>query len=74
MLKEPNVLACGSGRFAKLWVEDVAGIEDSARDQIMSMAQLPHLFKHLAIMPDVHFGKGATVGAVMATDGAVVPN
>jgi tRNA-splicing ligase RtcB (3'-phosphate/5'-hydroxy nucleic acid ligase) len=74
MLKEPNVLQCGSKRFAKLWVEDVENIEASAREQIISMAQLPHLFKHLAIMPDVHFGKGATVGAVMATDGAVVPN
>jgi tRNA-splicing ligase RtcB len=74
MLTEPNVLECGPGRIAKLWVEDVENIEPSAKEQIASMAQLPHLFRHLAIMPDVHFGKGATVGAVMATDGAVVPN
>jgi tRNA-splicing ligase RtcB (3'-phosphate/5'-hydroxy nucleic acid ligase) len=74
MLNEPNVLNCGNNRFAKLWVADVDNIEASAKEQIAAMAQLPHLFKHIAIMPDVHLGKGATVGAVMATDGAVVPN
>lgn len=31
------------------------------------------MFKHVAAMPDVHLGKGATVGSVIATLGAVVP-
>jgi hypothetical protein len=69
-----KVLELAGGRIAKLWVSDVDSLEPSAREQIGLMAQLPNLFRHLAIMPDVHFGKGATVGAVMATDGAVVPN
>ncbi len=34
---------------------------------------MPFLFKHVAVMPDVHLGKGATVGSVIATEGAVIP-
>ena len=31
------------------------------------------MFKHVAVMPDCHFGKGATVGTVLATKGAIIP-
>src|SRR5687767_379104 len=34
---------------------------------------MPFVFKHVAVMPDCHYGKGATVGTVLATKGAVVP-
>jgi tRNA-splicing ligase RtcB len=48
-------------------------IEPEARQQIMKTAQMPFVFKHVAVMPDCHFGKGATVGTVLPTDGAIIP-
>lgn len=48
-------------------------IEDKAKEQLENVASLPFLFKHLAVMPDCHFGMGATVGSVIATKGAIVP-
>ena len=34
---------------------------------------MPFIFKHVAVMPDCHYGKGATVGTVLATKGAIIP-
>lgn len=48
-------------------------IENEAQQQIFNTSKVPCLFKHVAVMPDCHFGKGATVGTVIATDGAVIP-
>ncbi len=48
-------------------------IEPEAQKQILNTAELPFLFKWVAVMPDCHYGKGATVGTVIATKGAVVP-
>ncbi len=57
----------------RLWVSDDTPIESQAYDQIKAMAQLPILAGPIAIMPDVHWGKGATVGSVIPTRGAIVP-
>lgn len=54
----------------KIWTDDV---EPEAIEQLKKTAALPFVFKHLAVMADVHAGKGATVGSVMATRGAVCP-
>jgi tRNA-splicing ligase RtcB len=56
----------------KLWTP-LDEVESSALDQLTNIANLPFVFKHVAAMPDVHLGKGATVGSVIATKGAVVP-
>jgi len=56
----------------KAWTRGVP-IEEQAKQQLRNVAALPFLFKHLAVMPDVHWGKGATVGSVIATKGAIVP-
>ena len=48
-------------------------IEAEAQQQILNTATMPFVFKHVAVMPDCHYGKGATVGTVLATDGAVIP-
>jgi tRNA-splicing ligase RtcB len=48
-------------------------IEPEAQQQILNTARMPFVFKHVAVMPDCHFGKGATVGTVLATEGAVIP-
>jgi tRNA-splicing ligase RtcB len=56
----------------RLWTE-LEGVESSALDQLKNIAALPWVFKHVAVMPDVHFGKGATVGSVIAMKDAVAP-
>jgi tRNA-splicing ligase RtcB len=56
----------------KLWAR-AAEIESQALDQLKNAASLPWVAHHVAVMPDVHFGKGATVGSVIAMRGAVAP-
>src|SRR6201996_3698239 len=56
----------------KMWTRGVS-VEDGARAQLMRAAQMPFVFKHVAAMPDVHVGIGATVGSVIPTKGAVIP-
>ena len=48
-------------------------IEPDAQKQILNTASMPFVFKHVAVMPDCHYGKGATVGTVLATEGAIIP-
>src|SRR5262244_3017573 len=48
-------------------------VESVALDQLKNIASLPWVFHHVAAMPDVHFGKGATVGSVIAMKDAVSP-
>lgn len=56
----------------KLWTQ-LDSVEAQALDQLKNIASLPWVFKHVAVMPDVHFGKGATVGSVIAMKEAVSP-
>lgn len=56
----------------KLWTRGVP-LEDQARAQLQNMAKLPFIHRHIAVMPDVHLGKGATVGSVVPTIGAIIP-
>ncbi|MFE9285852.1 RtcB family protein [Streptomyces olivaceus] len=55
----------------RMWT-DPAGVEEGALQQLRNVATLPWI-KGLAVMPDVHYGKGATVGSVIAMRGAVCP-
>src|SRR5262245_35245535 len=48
-------------------------IEPEALKQLKAIASLPWVAHHVAVMPDVHLGKGATVGSVIAMKGAVAP-
>jgi tRNA-splicing ligase RtcB len=57
----------------KAWVDGVE-FEYAARRQVMNVAALPFIHKHVAVMPDVHAGIGSTVGTVVATRGAVLPS
>ncbi|HEY0195826.1 MAG TPA: RtcB family protein [Kofleriaceae bacterium] len=56
----------------KAWTRGVA-LEDAARKQLTNVARLPVVFHHVAVMPDVHFGIGATVGSVVPTEKAIIP-
>jgi tRNA-splicing ligase RtcB len=55
----------------KLWLDD---IEAGAFEQAKNLANLPFIFKHVAVMPDAHQGYGMPIGGVMATDEVVIPN
>jgi tRNA-splicing ligase RtcB (3'-phosphate/5'-hydroxy nucleic acid ligase) len=48
-------------------------IEPQALQQIKNTASMPFLYRHVAVMPDVHYGKGSTVGTVLPTKGAIIP-
>lgn len=54
----------------KVWTND---IEESALKQLHNLATLPFIHKHVAVMPDVHWGMGSTVGSVIPTIRAIVP-
>ncbi|NWG47173.1 MAG: RtcB family protein [Alphaproteobacteria bacterium] len=56
----------------KMWTRGVP-VEDKAREQLARVAAMPFVFPHVAVMPDVHVGIGATVGSVIPTKGAVIP-
>ena len=67
-----DVFQSGTGKPIKAWTKGVP-IEDAARQQLFNLSELPFIYRHVAAMPDVHWGIGATVGSVIATDGAVIP-
>jgi tRNA-splicing ligase RtcB len=54
----------------KIYTDDV---EHAALDQLTKIAQLPIIHSHVAAMPDVHMGIGATVGSVIPTKNAIIP-
>ncbi len=60
------------GRAIKAWIRGVP-IEDAARRQLENIARLPVVHRHVAVMPDVHLGKGATIGSVIPTKHAIIP-
>src|ERR1700761_5033011 len=48
-------------------------LERNTREQAEKTASMPFIWPHLALMPDAHLGKGATVGSVIPTLGAIIP-
>lgn len=56
----------------KAWVEGVP-VEDEAKKQLQNIAKLSVVWPHVAVMPDVHLGIGATVGSVIPTEKAIIP-
>ncbi|MDW3713700.1 MULTISPECIES: RtcB family protein [unclassified Pseudomonas] len=67
-----QLLEVADGKPIKLWTQGVP-VEDDARKQLINTAKMPFIFKHLAVMPDVHLGKGSTIGSVIPTVGAIIP-
>ena len=65
-MKHPNLPG------ARLWTGDME-VEDQAIEQIRQVSELPILAGPVAVMPDVHLGRGATVGTVIPTRAAIVP-
>jgi tRNA-splicing ligase RtcB len=67
-----ELLATQGGRPVKMWTRGVP-VEEAAREQLAKLAQMPFIYHHVAVMPDVHLGKGSTIGSVIPTEGAVIP-
>ena len=64
--------ACERATPVKMWTRGVP-VEEQAAQQLLKTAQLPFIYKWLAVMPDVHHGKGSTIGSVIPTQGAIIP-
>lgn len=56
----------------KLW-DSHQPFAENAMEQLRNVASLPFVYRHVAGMPDVHWGRGATVGSVIPTKGAIIP-
>ena len=56
----------------KSWTRGVP-FDDNSKKQVLNMAKMPFIHQWIALMPDVHLGKGATIGSVIPTIGAVIP-
>ncbi|MEK7991951.1 MAG: RtcB family protein, partial [Thiotrichaceae bacterium] len=54
----------------KIYTDDVDSL---ALDQLIQISKLPFIHHHVAAMPDVHLGIGATVGSVIPTKQAIIP-
>lgn len=67
-----EVINNDGARPIRMWTSGVP-VEEAARQQLSNTARLPFIYKHLAVMPDVHLGKGSTIGSVIPTLGAVIP-
>ena len=67
-----KVMNVEGGVPIRAWIDGVE-LEPEAEAQLRRVAAMPFVHKHVAVMPDVHAGKGATVGSVIATRGAIIP-
>src|SRR5918996_1136394 len=56
----------------KMWTQGVP-VEEAAKQQLSNTAKMPFIYKWIAVMPDVHVGKGATIGSVIPTLNAIIP-
>lgn len=62
-----------SQRLAPGLVSWASILEDDTREQALRTSRMPFVYPHVALMPDAHLGKGATVGSVIPTRGAIIP-
>jgi len=67
-----NQIEIPGGVPVKMWTKGVP-VENMAQEQLLKAARLPIIYKHIAAMPDVHVGIGATVGSVIPTVNAIIP-
>jgi tRNA-splicing ligase RtcB len=67
-----EVLESPGSSPVKMWTRGVP-VDAAATEQLRKLAGLPFIFRHVAVMPDVHVGKGSTIGSVIPTVGAVIP-
>jgi tRNA-splicing ligase RtcB len=67
-----KIINTDGASLIKAWVDGVL-FEEEAQKQVEKLATMPFIYKHVAVMPDVHAGKGSTIGSVIATKKAIIP-
>ncbi len=67
-----DVIQADQGRPVKMWTQGVP-VDEKAKAQLLNASRLPFIHQWIAVMPDVHVGKGATIGSVIPTHGAIIP-
>src|SRR5215468_4262350 len=67
-----DVMAPEHGAPVKMWTRGVP-VDGQSKQQLLNTASMPFIYKWLAVMPDVHYGKGSTIGSVIPTKGAIIP-
>ena len=67
-----DTMQVDGGHPVKMWTHGVP-VEAAAREQLANTAKMPFIYRHIAVMPDVHLGKGSTIGSVIPTLGAIIP-
>jgi tRNA-splicing ligase RtcB (3'-phosphate/5'-hydroxy nucleic acid ligase) len=67
-----EIMNVEGGRHVKMWTRGVP-VESEAKEQLANTARMAFIYRHVAAMPDVHLGIGATVGSVVATKGVIIP-
>ena len=72
MCKNYNVIENEGSAPIKAWTKGVP-FEEQAQQQLNNIASMPLIHSHIAVMPDVHLGKGATIGSVIPSVNAVIP-
>lgn len=70
--KNHDTMNVAGGAHVKMWTRGVP-VEAGAKEQLQKTAKMPFIFHHIAVMPDVHVGKGSTIGSVIPTLQAVIP-
>src|SRR5690349_15215336 len=71
-MSKPHLIAEPGHKPIKAWIEGVE-LEEQACKQLLNVASLPFIHHHVAVMPDCHWGMGATIGSVIPTVDAIVP-
>lgn len=72
MSRNYNILKLSEDQKIKMWTRGVP-VEEEAVQQLINVVKMPFVFRHVAVMPDVHVGKGSTIGSVIPTKGAIIP-
>ncbi|UTW54809.1 RtcB family protein [Kordiimonas sp. SCSIO 12610] len=67
-----EVIASEGHAPVKMWTQGVP-VDEGAKTQLTKAASMPFIHKHIAVMPDVHVGIGATIGSVIPTKNAIIP-
>ncbi len=70
--KQFEVINIENARPIKAWTRGV-DFDDKSKQQVINTAHLPFIYKWIAVMPDVHYGIGATIGSVIPTEKAIIP-
>ncbi|KAF1016738.1 MAG: RNA-splicing ligase RtcB [Acinetobacter bereziniae] len=68
-----NIIQDAKGFPIKMWTKGVL-VDEKSKEQLLKTAQMPFIYKWMAVMPDVHVGIGATIGSVIPTKGAIIPS